>query len=63
MVSNLIVNTKCQGLYEFTRQVEQLVHQSDIVDGLCTLFICHTSASLTIQENADPSARVDLGIL
>ena len=37
-----------------------LVRESDIDEGLCTVFIRHTSASLTIQENADPSARRDL---
>ncbi|MCL4158754.1 UNVERIFIED_CONTAM: hypothetical protein GTU68_004780 [Idotea baltica] len=37
-----------------------LVRESDVEEGLCTLFIQHTSASLLIQENADPSARKDL---
>ncbi|HKK56240.1 secondary thiamine-phosphate synthase enzyme YjbQ [Marinobacter sp.] len=60
MVKQLVIKTNGQGLYEFTRQVEALVTESDVQDGLCTLFICHTSASLTIQENADPSARYDL---
>ena len=60
MVKQLVIKTNGQGLYEFTRQVEALVTESDVQDGLCTLFICHTSASLTIQENADPSARHDL---
>ncbi|MBY6210724.1 secondary thiamine-phosphate synthase enzyme YjbQ [Microbulbifer agarilyticus] len=50
-----------QGLHEFTREVEGwLSSHSNGGDGLCTLFIQHTSASLLIQENADPSARVDL---
>ncbi len=48
------------GLHEFTSQVSALVHQSGVEEGLCTLFIQHTSASLLIQENADPSARRDL---
>ena len=60
MVKQLVIKTNGQGLYEFTRQVEALVTESDLQDGLCTLFICHTSASLTIQENADPSAKYDL---
>ena len=60
MVEMLQVKTGKQGLYEFTRQLEQLVAESDIDEGLCTLLIQHTSASLTIQENADPSAKVDL---
>ena len=49
-----------QGLHEFTREVAGLVEGSGVREGLCTLFLQHTSASLTIQENADPSARRDL---
>lgn len=44
----------------FTSDVEQLVRESGVQEGLCTLFVQHTSASLIIQENADPSARQDL---
>lgn len=60
MVEIISVRTGRQGLFEFTEQVERLVARSGIRDGLCSLLIQHTSASLTIQENADPSARVDL---
>lgn len=60
MVETLSVITGSQGLFEFTGQVEALVRQSGIDQGLCTLMIQHTSASLIIQENADPSARIDL---
>ena len=60
MISTLTQQTSGQGLYELTRDVETLVVASDLAEGLCTLFIRHTSASLTIQENADPSARRDL---
>ena len=49
-----------QGLHEFTDQVARVVGDSTLEEGLCTLFLRHTSASLTIQENADPSARNDL---
>ncbi len=48
------------GLHEITRQVAEAVAAADVDEGLCTLFVQHTSASLTIQENADPSARRDL---
>jgi secondary thiamine-phosphate synthase enzyme len=48
------------GLHEITDRVTVLVRESSLNQGLCTLFIRHTSASLTIQENADPSARRDL---
>jgi len=43
-----------------TSEIEHFVSRSDFSEGLCTLFIRHTSASLLIQENADPSARQDL---
>lgn len=51
-----------QGLHEITREVAAAVQELDGAggDGLCTVFIPHTSASLTIQENADPSAQHDL---
>ena len=49
-----------QGLHEITRQIAATVRESGVREGLCTVFLQHTSASLTIQENADPSARRDL---
>ncbi len=49
-----------QGLYEITREVEAVVRAAALSEGLCTVFIPHTSASLVIQENADPSAARDL---
>ncbi len=49
-----------QGLHEITREVCAAVSELGGDDGLCTVFIPHTSASLTIQENADPSAQRDL---
>jgi secondary thiamine-phosphate synthase enzyme len=54
------VLTQGKGLYEFTRQVETWVREQSDADGLLTLFVRHTSASLTIQENADPDVIVDL---
>jgi len=60
MVRSFNVRTPGQGLHEITELVSALVRESDIDEGLCTVFIRHTSASLTIQENADPSARRDL---
>ena len=60
MVRQLSVETQGQGLYEVTREVNALVRDSGIAEGLCTLFVRHTSASLVIQENADPSAKHDL---
>jgi secondary thiamine-phosphate synthase enzyme len=60
MVKHLSVHTRGQGLYEFTEAVTALVRETSVREGLCTVFIRHTSASLVIQENADPSARRDL---
>ena len=60
MVKGFTVRTKGQGLYEVTDEVVGIVRESGLSEGLCTVFIRHTSASLTIQENADPSARRDL---
>jgi len=60
MITTLVVNSPGQGLHEFTAQVKRAVQDSGLNEGLCTLFIQHTSASLIIQENADPSARNDL---
>ncbi len=59
-VHSLTVRTRGKGLTEITRKVQSLVAASDQHEGLCTVFVRHTSASLTIQENADPSARQDL---
>ena len=60
MVKQLSVETRGQGLYEITRAVHEEVLKAKVSEGLCTVFVRHTSASLVIQENADPSARRDL---
>lgn len=56
----LIIHTRARALHEFTPEVVRLVSESAVREGLCTLFVRHTSASLLIQENADPTARADL---
>ena len=56
----LAVETKGQGFYEITADVRRFVETEDIDAGLLTVFLHHTSASLVIQENADPTVRVDL---
>jgi secondary thiamine-phosphate synthase enzyme len=56
----LTVATKGKGLVEITREVAGWVSQQTIKTGLLTLFCRHTSASLIIQENADPDVRTDL---
>ncbi len=60
VVTELTINTRRQGLHNITRDVEKALREVDIGDGLCTVFVQHTSASLIIQENADPSAQHDL---
>ena len=60
MIQVLSISTRGQGLFEITQQVAEAVHASGMRAGLCTLFIRHTSASLLIQENADPAVRTDL---
>jgi secondary thiamine-phosphate synthase enzyme len=54
------VATRGRGFYEITRPVSTWVHESGIRGGLLTLHLRHTSASLLIQENADPEVRRDL---
>jgi secondary thiamine-phosphate synthase enzyme len=56
----IVVSTQGKGLFEFTHAVVDEVRTAGVQVGLCTVFVRHTSASLTIQENADPSARHDL---
>jgi len=60
MVEELTVETAGQGLIEITGLLTSIISQSNLEQGLCTVFVTHTSASLIIQENADPSARCDL---
>jgi secondary thiamine-phosphate synthase enzyme len=52
--------TRGRGFYEFTREVAAWIRASGFKDGLLTLHVRHTSASLLIQENADPEVRRDL---
>ncbi|MFD1160003.1 secondary thiamine-phosphate synthase enzyme YjbQ [Roseovarius aestuarii] len=54
------IQTHGQGLYEITAQVSAWLHEAGADQGLLTLFIRHTSASLLIQENADPEVQSDL---
>jgi secondary thiamine-phosphate synthase enzyme len=57
---DLTIVTRGRGLYEFTRDVEKWLAQNKFNDGLLTIHLQHTSASLLIQENADPDVRRDL---
>jgi len=59
-VRKISIEARGQGLHEITGEVAAVVRDSGVREGLCTVFVQHTSASLTIQENADPSAKRDL---
>jgi secondary thiamine-phosphate synthase enzyme len=54
------IQTRGKGTYEITQEVARLVRDSGVQSGTVTVFLQHTSASLVIYENADPSARTDL---
>lgn len=56
----LRIQTQGKGLQEITHDVQYVVQASKITCGLCNLFVRHTSASLVIQENADPDVQRDL---
>jgi len=58
--SRLALETRGQGLYEFTREAAAFVADHALEEGLLTLFVRHTSCSLLIQENADPDVKRDL---
>lgn len=60
MIKTLDLHVRGQGLHGFTDKLRALVSKCNMQEGLCTLFIQHTSASLLIQENYDPSAQHDL---
>ena len=60
MIKQLTVQTRGQGLVEVTRMVNAAVAEAKLGEGLCTIFVRHTSASLVIQENADPAVLRDL---
>jgi secondary thiamine-phosphate synthase enzyme len=57
---SISVRTRGKGTYEITEEVARIVRESGVRTGTVTVFIRHTSASLLIYENADPSARTDL---
>ena len=54
------VDTRGKGTYEISRELRDFVGDTGIDSGQATVFVCHTSASLVIMENADPEARTDL---
>lgn len=60
MIKTIAITTTKQGLHAITDSVIQAVNACDLDEGLCTIYMPHTSASLLIQENYDPSAQADL---
>ncbi len=58
--TTLTIATRGKGLYDFTRAAKEWLRKQEISNGLLTVFIQHTSCSLTIQENADPDVTLDL---
>ena len=60
MIEEIGVQVRGQGLHTITPAIQSVIAKSDASEGLCTLFIRHTSASLLIQESYDDSARLDL---
>jgi secondary thiamine-phosphate synthase enzyme len=56
----LVISTRGRGLHDFTLEVEKWISENKFRDGLLTLHLRHTSASLLIQENADPDVQRDL---
>lgn len=58
----IIVETRGKGLYPITDQIKPLIREWEIREGICHLYIPHTSASLVINESYDPSARLDLEV-
>jgi secondary thiamine-phosphate synthase enzyme len=58
--ASFTVATRGKGTTEITDEVARIVRESGVATGLATVFLQHTSASLVIYENADPSARTDL---
>jgi len=60
MITTVSVKVARQGLHDITSSVKRVIDEASIEEGLATLYIQHTSASLLIQENYDPSAKHDL---
>ena len=57
-----IQTNRAQGLYNITNQVRQAIAESNITEGLCVVFTPHTTAAITINENADPDVLHDINL-
>ena len=58
--SEIRINTEGRGTYDLSESVREAVRESGVSIGLCHVFVCHTSASLMLCENADPSVMRDM---
>jgi len=54
------IRTRGRGTYDISREVQEFVRESGVSTGVCQVFVCHTSASLMLCENADPAVLEDL---
>ena len=54
------ISTQGRGTYDLSRQVQDVVAASGTITGICNIFVCHTSASLMLCENADPDVLRDM---
>lgn len=60
--NGLRISTRGRGTYEITDNIRQIVNQSGVLNGLCNIFLHHTSASLILCENYEPDVRRDLEV-
>ena len=60
MLFNFKLSTPAEGLVDITREVSESVKESGVLEGICIVFCPHTTAAITINENADPDVRVDM---
>ena len=59
-IEKLIIESRGRGTYEITDRLQEIARQACVTRGLCNVFIHHTSASLIVCENADPTVRTDV---
>ena len=62
MIQQYTLQTDKQGFYNITGIIERVVEISDVAEGICTVFCPHTTAGITINENADPGVKTDLAL-
>ena len=60
MVKKFKIQTQSESLHDITRQVEEVVAESSVEEGICVVYCPHTTAAITINENADPDVETDL---